>query len=34
MDDAENAVRMLDGKELRGVTVRLSIDESVSFHDI
>jgi len=28
MEDAENAVRMLDGKDLRGVSVRLTIDDA------
>jgi len=27
MEDAENAVRLLDGKDLRGVAVRLTIDD-------
>lgn len=31
MEDAENAVRLLDGKDLRGVSVRLTIDDAVSY---
>lgn len=31
MEDAENAVRLLDNKDLRGVAVRLTIDDVVSF---
>lgn len=31
-DDAERAVKDLDGKDLRGRPVRVSLDETVRFH--
>lgn len=32
-DDADRAVKDLDGKDLRGRPVRVSLDESVRLHD-